>query len=87
MLTMFVVSYVKAPDKNGEHGCDLMFYAWRKLKLCDGMRTLSSCSLKCNSIYRIQMILEYLFTSDGVGCQVYHRIRAQIVKIVFISWR
>ena len=50
MLTIVVVSYVKAPDKNGEHGCDLMFYAWRKLKLCDGMKALTSCALKYNSV-------------------------------------
>ena len=87
MLT--IVVYVEAPDKNGEHGWYLMFYAWRKLKLCDGMKTLTGCALKWNSIYRTQMILEYLFTSDSVGRQVSHRIRAQIGlgKIVFISWK
>ena len=86
MLT--IVVYVEAPDKNGEHGWYLMFYAWRKLKLCDGMKALTRCALKC-SVYRAQMILEYLFTSDVVGRQIDHRIRAQIglVKIVFISWR
>ena len=55
-----------------------MFYAWRKLKLCDGMKALTRCALKCNSVYQAQMILEYLFTSDVVGRQIDHRIQAQI---------
>ena len=35
------------PNKNGEHGRDLVLNAWCKLELRNRLKTLARCSLKC----------------------------------------